>query len=75
MSRKPRNLQPCYSYHITCRCNNREFKLVRRECREIILYAIDKTLKKYQFALYGLCIMSNHVQLNDIEPKPLNHLH
>ena len=61
MSRKPRNLQPRYSYHITCRCNNREFKLIRRECREVILYAIDKTLKKYQFALYGLCIMSNHV--------------
>jgi REP element-mobilizing transposase RayT len=34
MSRKPRNLQSGYSYHITIRCNNREFKLQKRECRE-----------------------------------------
>ena len=27
MSRKPRNFQDGYSYHITTRCNNREFKI------------------------------------------------
>ncbi len=61
MSRKPRHFQPGYSYHITTRCNNREFKLSRRDCREVFLYAIKKTLDKYQFKLYALCIMSNHV--------------
>ncbi|MDE5100317.1 MAG: transposase, partial [Trichodesmium sp. St16_bin4-tuft] len=30
MPRKPRNLLAGYSYHITTRCNNREFKLSRR---------------------------------------------
>ncbi|MGB5633803.1 MAG: transposase, partial [Waterburya sp.] len=61
MPRKPRNLQPGYSYHITTRRNNREFKLSKRECREVFLYAIHKALDKYGFKLYALCIMSNHV--------------
>jgi putative transposase len=49
MSRKPRNLQAGYSYHVTTRCNNREFKLSKRECREVFLYAINKALSKYKF--------------------------
>ena len=61
MPRKPRNLQSGYSFHITIRCNNREFKLQKRECREVFLYAIKKALNKYNFKLYALCIMSNHV--------------
>ncbi|MBW4477574.1 MAG: transposase [Tolypothrix brevis GSE-NOS-MK-07-07A] len=61
MSRKPRNLQPGFSYHITIRCNNREFRLTRLECREVLLYAIKKAQEKYGFKLYALCIMSNHV--------------
>ena len=73
MSRKPRNLQPGYSYHITTRCNNREFQLSRRECREVFLYAIRKALEKYGFKLYALCIMSNHVHylLEPICPEDL----
>ncbi|WP_225912710.1 transposase [Nostoc flagelliforme] len=46
---------------MTTRCNNREFNLARRECREVFLYAIKKGLDKYGFKLYALCIMSNHV--------------
>ncbi len=61
MPRPRRNLQPGYCYHITTRCNNREFRLTRLECREILLYAIKKCQEKYGFKLYGLCIMSNHV--------------
>ena len=40
---------------------NREFKLSRRDCREVFLYAIKKAPDKYQFKLYALCIMSNPV--------------
>ncbi len=69
MSRKSRNLQAGYSYHVTTRCNNREFKLSKRECREVFLYAINKALSKYKFKLYALCIMSNHVHYL-IEPTP-----
>ena len=31
-----------------------------RECCEVFLYAIDKALHKFDFALYAVCIMSNH---------------
>ncbi|MDB9361178.1 transposase [Nodularia spumigena CS-588/02] len=68
MSRKPGNLKPEYCYHVTTRCNNREFRLTRNECREVFIYAIKKALDKFGFKLYALCIMSNHVHYM-IEPK------
>ncbi|NEQ10837.1 MAG: transposase [Moorea sp. SIO4E2] len=61
MPRLPLNFKDGYSYHITTRCNNREFQLSKQVCREVFLYAIKKALLKYDFKLYGLCIMSNHV--------------
>ncbi|WP_260445995.1 MULTISPECIES: transposase [unclassified Nostoc] len=57
MSRPKRNLQSGLCYHITARCNNREFRLTRLEYREVFLYAIKKAQEKYQFKLYALCIM------------------
>ncbi len=68
MPRPPRQFHPNFSYHITTRCNNREFRLTRIECRQVLLFAIEKALNKYQFKLYGLCIMSNHVHYL-IEPQ------
>jgi putative transposase len=70
MSRQPRHLQAGYCYHITVRCNNREFKLLRHECREVFLYALNQAKKKFGFKLYALCIMSNHVHYL-LEPKSL----
>ncbi|MEL6381638.1 MAG: transposase [Cyanobacteria bacterium J06626_18] len=61
MPRPQRDLKTGYAYHITMRCNNREFRLVRDECREVLLYALKTCKTKYGFKLYGLCIMSNHV--------------
>jgi putative transposase len=61
MSRAPRQFQADFCYHITTRCNNREFKLTRLECREVFLYALKKAQDKYDFQICGLCIMSNHV--------------
>ena len=73
MPRKPRQLLPGYSYHITCRCNNREFRLTRLECRQVFLFALKKVLDKFHFKLYALCIMSNHVHylLEPQEPQEL----
>jgi putative transposase len=73
MPRQPRKLRVGYSYHITTRCNNREFKLSRIECREVFLYAIKKALDKYKFKLYALCIMSNHVHylIEPAQPEDL----
>jgi len=61
MPRKLRNFKAEYAYHVTIRCNNREFKLQRLECREVFLYAIKQGIEKYKFKLYAVCIMSNHV--------------
>jgi hypothetical protein len=63
MSRKPRNFRAGYTYHVTTRCNNREFKLQRLECREVFLYAIKQALDKYKFKLYG--------SLHHVESYPL----
>ncbi|HEY9625691.1 MAG TPA: hypothetical protein V6C84_00180 [Coleofasciculaceae cyanobacterium] len=40
MTHPPRNLKFQYGYHATVRCNNREFRLTRSECREVLLCAI-----------------------------------
>jgi putative transposase len=55
-------------YHVTTRCNNRDFLLTRSHCRDVLLYGIEKCKEKYTFKLYGLCIMSNHVHYL-IEPE------
>ena len=68
MSRVPRQLQAGFCYHITVRCNNREFRLTRFECREVLLYAIQKCQIKHKFKMYALCIMSNHIHYL-IEPQ------
>lgn len=68
MPRLPRQLQADYAYHVTTRCNNREFRLTRLECREVFIYALQKCQRKFEFKLYGLCIMSNHVHYL-IEPQ------
>jgi putative transposase len=62
------NLPPGSCHHVTVRCNNREFKLLRHECREVFLYALKKAIAKFNFKLYALCIMSNHVHYL-LEPK------
>jgi putative transposase len=61
MPRQLRNLKPHTCYHITTRCNNRDFRLTRLECKELLLFAIEKCQAKYGFKLYALCIMSTHV--------------
>jgi putative transposase len=69
MSRPKRNFQPNFCYHITTRCNNREFRLTRFECREVLLYAIKKAQEKYGFKLYALCIMSNHSPFGEVKSQ------
>jgi putative transposase len=61
MSRPQRLLEPNLCHHITVRCNNREFNLIRQECRDLMLNAIYQAKAKSPFHLYALCIMSNHV--------------
>ena len=73
MGRQQRDLQPGYCYHITIRCNNREFRLTQVDCKDTFLYAIKKCQDKFEFKVYGLCIMSNHVHylLEPQQPEDL----
>lgn len=61
MPRPQRKLEPNLCHHITVRCNNREFNLIRQECRDLMLNAIHQARERFPFHLYALCIMSNHV--------------
>lgn len=73
MPRPKRNLILGYRYHITTRCNNREFQLIRHECRQVFLHTLKKALAKFQFKLYALCLMSNHVHylIEPAQPQDL----
>ena len=73
MSRQPRDLKPNCCYHITIRCNNRDFRLTQFARKEILLMAIKRCQEKFGFKLYGLCIMSNHVHylLEPLQPEDL----
>ncbi len=73
MPRSYRTLKAEFCYHITTRCNNREFRLTRLECREILLYALKRCQSKFGFKLYAVCIMSNHVHYL-LEPNLPDHL-
>ncbi|MCW5317198.1 hypothetical protein GTQ43_26315 [Nostoc sp. KVJ3] len=64
MPRKPRNLQPGYCYHITIRCNNREFNLAQRQCRltdddltqwHPAFLQLGKSLEEYAQRYRGFC--------------------
>jgi putative transposase len=68
MVRKLRDLKVGFCYHVTVRCNNRDFRLTRFECKEVLLFALERCRRKFGFRLYGLCIMSNHVHYL-LEPK------
>ncbi|MEI6559655.1 MAG: transposase [Rhodospirillaceae bacterium] len=61
MARKPRSLERGLCHHVTVRCNNREFNLIKNECRSLMVSAIAKAKAKFNFSIYALCIMSNHV--------------
>jgi len=61
MARPVRCLKDGYCYHVTVRCNNREFRLTRLECRQVLLFAIRRCRTIFGFKLYALCVMSNHI--------------
>ncbi|MEB3212737.1 MAG: transposase [Leptolyngbyaceae bacterium] len=73
MPRKLRVLLPGYCYHITVRCNNREFCLTKYVCKQVLLFGLKQCQDKFDLKLYGLCVMSNHVHylLEPGEPEDL----
>jgi len=63
MPRPNRHLPQGYSFHITLRCNSRQFLIAKRIRRDVLLVVLEKAKQKYSFRLYGVCLMANHIHL------------
>jgi putative transposase len=74
MTRLSRSLPVVHSFHITLRCNSRQFLIAKRFCRDVWLVDFDKAKQNYSFRLYGLCLMANHIHLLLLKPDDASQL-
>ena len=63
MARQPRSLPSGYSFHITLRCNSRQFLIAKGLRRDVLLAVLDKAKKQVPHKLYAVCLMANHLHL------------
>jgi putative transposase len=63
MPRKPRHLPQGYSFHITLRCNSRQFLIAKGLRRDVLLAVLAKAQAKVPHRLYAVCLMANHLHL------------
>jgi REP element-mobilizing transposase RayT len=63
MPRKPRHLPQGHSFHITLRCNSRQFLIAKGLRRDVLLAVLAKAQTKIPHKLYGVCLMANHLHL------------
>jgi len=63
MPRSPRCLPQGYSFHITLRCNSRQFLIAKGLRRDVLLAVLAKAQAKVPHKLYGVCLMANHLHL------------
>lgn len=63
MPRSPRQFTHEFPYHVTCRCNNRNFYFGGSRIFELYKSVLRKTMKQLHFQLFAYVIMSNHVHL------------
>ena len=63
MSRSPRHLPQGYSFHITLRCNSRQFLIAKGLRRDVLLAVLAKAQAKVPHRLYAVCLMANHLHL------------
>lgn len=63
MGRKPRQFTEHHPYHVTSRCNNRNFYFQKKSDFELYLDTLKIVQNKYPFSLFAYVIMSNHVHL------------
>jgi len=59
-------------FHVTTRCNNKDFYFQKEEDFREYLHVVDRARKKYGFKLHAYCITSNHVHLLISTPKEDN---
>jgi REP element-mobilizing transposase RayT len=67
MPRPSRSLPAGHSFHITLHCNSRQFLIAKRIRRDVLLVVLEKAKQKYQFRLYGVCLMANHIHRTRID--------
>ena len=63
MARQPRSLPAGHSFHITLRCNSRQFLIAKSLRRDVLLAVLDKAKQKVPHKLYAVCLMANHLHL------------
>jgi len=63
MPRSPRCLPHGYSFHITLRCNSRQFLIAKGLRRDVLLAVLSKAQAKVPHRLYAVCLMANHLHL------------
>ncbi|MFL0775265.1 MAG: transposase, partial [Prochlorococcus sp.] len=51
------------SFHITLRCNSRQFLIAKALRRDVLLAVLNKAQQKFAVKVYGLCLMANHLHL------------
>ena len=52
-----------YSFHITLRCNSRQFLIAKGLRRDVLLAMLAKAKQKYPCKVYAVCLMANHLHL------------
>ena len=63
MGRLQRVLHQGYSFHITLRCNSRQFLIAKGLRRDVLLAVLAKAQAKVPHRLYAVCLMANHLHL------------
>ena len=63
MGRTPRHLPQGHSFHITLRCNSRQFLIAKGLRRDVLLAVLTKAKQKVPHRLYAVCLMANHLHL------------
>ncbi|KZR69892.1 Transposase IS200 like protein [Prochlorococcus marinus str. MIT 1313] len=63
MARAKRLLPSGCSFHITLRCNSRQFLIAKGLRRDVLLAVLKKAQQKFAVRVYGLCLMANHLHL------------
>ena len=52
-----------HAFHITLRCDSRQFLIAKALRRDVLLAVLKKAKQKFAVKVYGLCLMANHLHL------------
>ncbi|QNI89852.1 transposase [Synechococcus sp. ROS8604] len=63
MGRTQRKLPAGHAFHITLRCNSRQFLIAKGLRRDVLLAVLTKAKQKVPHKLYAVCLMANHLHL------------